>query len=179
MICVATAASPDLVSRCGLEQQRALADDAERRAGYVAAPVARSSRSHSRGLGGAAVSDKSCAAIGFDLEYVDIRRDWPSIASFMLGEEAHLVDIFRLSKTDVCKGWTFFEAYFKAFGERAEPRYIAAVLRERDVPFTTISSLEAVTPGKPSLWRQHRVYDTGFCATVVWESAEMQRPEWL
>lgn len=142
------AASP-ITDRFALKKQRDWADIAQSNAeSKISTNKASLSRSHCRGLCGAAVSDKALL-LGFDIEYMDTSRSWADILSrFVDGQDCSIYPIESL-----CRGWTYLEAYYKAFGTYPNTKDLVETLCENS------AQDDKLIPTK-SGWRWHqRIYD--------------------
>jgi hypothetical protein len=118
------------------------------------------SRSHSRGLAAVAVANAPLVRLGIDIEYADPTRPWRDIAEVYLPGAAAA----RLGPADVCRLWTFGEAYFKAFGENPDADQLLKIARtplDDDEPFAFRSRR----------WWWSEDAGDGFVLSLVWEEA--------
>ncbi|MCE3289409.1 MAG: hypothetical protein K0R83_1421 [Caulobacter sp.] len=76
------------------------------------------SRSHGRGLVAAAVAAPPVTHLGVDIEWIDPRRRMAEIAEHYLGAAQ------AVTPEQFFRGWTFGEAWFKAFGHDPAPDLI-------------------------------------------------------
>jgi phosphopantetheinyl transferase len=76
------------------------------------------SRSHGRGLVAAAVAAPPVTHLGVDIEWIDPRRRMAEIAEHYLGAAE------PVTPEQFFRGWTFGEAWFKAFGHDPAPDLI-------------------------------------------------------
>jgi hypothetical protein len=116
------------------------------------------SRSHSRGMVGAALAAGPGRPLGLDLEWMDAARDWREIAAWYFGGAAP----DRLDLTGFYRAWTFGEAWFKAVGTLpASAAWLAASadLGDRGVPFAPKGGLCAL----------HRRIGADFMLCLVWD----------
>lgn len=145
--------SGDVSRRLCRNQQRALADIAER---HLAPLQGRTTRSHSRGLGAAA---RACLAgpsqLGIDLEYLDPTRNWPSILHKIAG------DIPDAHPARACSIWTLAEAWYKAFGHWPAADVLNAAARLR-------SEAQGVSELAPSTFWYAQNLAPGFQLSIVW-----------
>jgi hypothetical protein len=111
----------DLTRRRPRADQRSLADLAQRTlTTRLQSPDFAVSRSHSRGLSGAAAG-RSGLRIGLDIEYADPSRPWPGIIS-QFGSRLQP----DLDAHSACQAWTFVEAWYKAYGAYPDPLLVDA-----------------------------------------------------
>ncbi|WP_300379142.1 hypothetical protein [Henriciella sp.] len=140
-------------------RQRALADIAEEQASQAACLVGqqvRLSRTHSRGVSGAAIST-TATCLGLDIEFEDEQRDWPGI----LGLFSPRLRKMPALMPDLVRTWTFLEAYYKAVGRYPEAGYVEAVAE----PVTPSGS---VLPLGGNMFLYHKVLTGGAHLSVVW-----------
>lgn len=110
------------------------------------------SRSHGRGLVAAAVAGPSVTGLGIDIEWVDERRRIAAIAEHYLGAAE------AVTPEQFFRGWTFGEAWFKAFGRDPEPDLIRIAGGNR--------SDEPVAVGEA--WLLQSLPEPGFVMSLVW-----------
>jgi hypothetical protein len=79
--------------------------------------------SHSRCAVAAAVGDANGLLLGIDIEWMSPDRDFAAIAGFFLDPPPA-----QIGAVDFYRGWTFFEAYFKAFQRLPPERDLRAVI---------------------------------------------------
>lgn len=113
-------------------------------------------RSHSRGLIAVARSDNNgMSRFGIDVEYADPSRPWQKIiASFG-------VDQKHTTLTPYVRGWTFIEAYYKAFQHYPDAELIDLSLNTSDDGAVVI-----LTPGE-CCWFQMEIQES-FHLSAVW-----------
>jgi phosphopantetheinyl transferase len=133
------------------ESAAARALQAELEAGTPAPLV---SRSHGRGLVAAAIAHSPVIRLGIDIEWIDPRRRMAEIAAHYLGAAPE-----DLTPETFFRGWTFGEAWFKAFGVDPEPALIRKAGANRS------ESPVAVTAG---VWLLQALPEPGFVMSVVW-----------
>ncbi|NBB14687.1 hypothetical protein GVN21_04835 [Caulobacter sp. SLTY] len=110
------------------------------------------SRSHGRGLIAAAVARPPVTRLGIDIEWIDPRRRMADIAAHYLGEAA------EPTPEQFFRGWTFGEAWFKAFGVDPTPDLI--LIAGENV------SAEPVQIGEA--WLLQDLSEPGFALSLVW-----------
>ncbi len=118
------------------------------------------SRSHSRGTIAVAAANHPITRIGIDVEYADPARPWREIAAIFMPATAHTSS----DTGQLCRVWTFGEAYRKAFGEVPSPdllQRIAAMPPPDDEPI-------AISARR--FWYSEPLRD-GFWLSLVWEEA--------
>ncbi len=149
--------SNQLTTRHGVKLQRRWTDIAQNAATSCLSKPERNnvSRSHCRGICGAAVIGAD-QLIGFDIEYTDPRRNWPAILSRFCDDK----DLTSSSAQALCKGWTYLEAYFKAFGTYPEPKELLEVI---NAPNGETEGLTSTHFG----WRYHMPIADEFFFTVL------------
>jgi phosphopantetheinyl transferase len=143
------------VPRC--RQSAAAADLLERLVGTEFAPTARSI-SHSRATVAVAVGDAPGLLLGIDIEWMAPNRPFGAIARTFLASASQQMDC-----ADFYRGWTFFEAYYKAFQCFPDAGLVEDIISQAaDVDAYRLADATYVT--------QHRVADT-FQLCLVWHSA--------
>ena len=110
------------------------------------------SRSHGRGLIAAAVAGPPITRLGIDVEWIDPRRRMAAITEHYLGSAE------AVSPEQFYRGWTFGEAWFKAFGQDPEP----ALIR---IAGGNVSA-EPVAVGEA--WLLQSLPEPGFVMSLVW-----------
>ncbi|HYE47256.1 MAG TPA: hypothetical protein VEA44_15945 [Caulobacter sp.] len=113
------------------------------------------SRSHGRGLVAAAVAHPPVARLGVDIEWVDPRRRMADIAEHYLGETVDL------TPEQFFRGWTFGEAWFKAFGADPAPDLIRIAGANRSEAPVAVGDA----------WLLQALPQPGFVLSLVWRSA--------
>lgn len=112
------------------------------------------SRSHGRGLIAAAVARSPVMRLGIDVEWIDPRRRMADIAELYLREMMHP------TPEQFFRGWTFGEAWFKAFGVDPEPDLIWIA--------GTNQAAEPIRVGEA--WLLQDLPEPGFVLSIVWSS---------
>lgn len=110
------------------------------------------SRSHGRGLIAAAVAGPPITRLGIDVEWIDPRRRMAQIAEHYLGAAE------AVTPEQFFRGWTFGEAWFKAFGRDPEPALIRIAGGN--------TSSEPVAVG--DAWLLQALPEPGFVLSLVW-----------
>ena len=110
------------------------------------------SRSHGRGLIAAAVAGPPVTRLGIDVEWIDPRRRMAQIAEHYLGAAE------AVTPEQFFRGWTFGEAWFKAFGRDPEPALIRIAGGN--------TSAEPVAVG--DAWLLQALPEPGFVLSLVW-----------
>lgn len=110
------------------------------------------SRSHGRGLVVAAVAGPPITRLGIDVEWIDPRRRMAEIAEHYLGAPE------AVTPEQFFRGWTFGEAWFKAFGQDPEPELIR-------IAGANLSQ-EPVAIGE--VWLLQSLPEPGFVMSLVW-----------
>jgi hypothetical protein len=134
----------------------ALLDELRRVTGVAAGP---SSKSHSRALVAAALSDEG--RVGIDVEYCDAGRDLAGLSRYLLGADAPALDL-----SDFYRLWTFHEAYFKAFGVASDVALRRFVLGARGAFGETFEVATGVCV-------MHAAPADGFALSLVWGGASV------
>ncbi|MBX3479412.1 MAG: hypothetical protein KF842_03360 [Caulobacter sp.] len=111
------------------------------------------SRSHGRGLVAAATARPPVTRLGVDIEWIDPGRRMAEIAEHFLGVPAP-----DLTPEQFFRGWTFGEAWFKAFGADPSPDLIRIAGANR--------STEPVAVGEA--WLLQTLPEPGFVLSLVW-----------
>jgi hypothetical protein len=137
-------------------QSAAAAALLERLSGGLA-PTA-SSKSHSRGVVAAAAGDAPDLQLGIDIEWMAPGRPFSAIARTVLPIAPE-----RMPIGDFYRGWTFFEAYYKAFQE-----FPRSALVEQVIYRTAEVGAHRLVDG--SAMAQRRVADA-FQLCLVWRDA--------
>lgn len=114
------------------------------------------SRSHGRGLVAAAVAGPPVTRLGVDIEWIDPGRRMAEIAEHFLGAPAA-----GLTPEQFFRGWTFGEAWFKAFGADPSPDLIRIAGANQ--------SPEPVAVGEA--WLLQTLPEPGFVLSLVWAGA--------
>lgn len=112
------------------------------------------SRSHGRGLIAAAVAAPPIVRLGIDVEWIDPRRRMAEIAEHYLGAAE------AVTPEQFFRGWTFGEAWFKAFGNDPEPTLI------RIAGGNTAS--DPIPVGEA--WLLQTLPEPGFVMSLVWSA---------
>ena len=157
MIHVAFLIREPLTARRPLADQRADADKCMQRIRDALGAEDLRSRSHSRGLA-AATAASGPSALGLDAEYADSRRPWPAII-------AHYAQAPRIEGAPVdalCRGWTFLEAWYKAFGAWPSSEQVCEAVGAQPESPAPVSAGE-------DIYRFHMTPAPGFSATLVWK----------
>lgn len=172
--------APCILYSVGILKSEAIADRVPRRiqsqaaADLVAtlqqrAPSATtSSKSHSRAVVAAAVGHRDAIALGIDVEWSGTDRRVDAISSYLAWTE-----IGQITTDSFYRGWTFSEAYFKAFGRKPTKSELAGALTQgQNDRMIRLSDGIAVF--------QERVF-SNFQLTLVWQSAtpEVAEPTFL
>jgi hypothetical protein len=110
------------------------------------------SRSHGRGLIAATVAHPPITRLGIDIEWIDPRRRMAAITEHYLGAAE------AVTPEQFFRGWTFGEAWFKAFGRDPEPELIRIAGGNR--------SDEPVVVGEA--WLLQSLPEPGFVMSLVW-----------
>ncbi len=110
------------------------------------------SRSHGRGLVAAAVAGPPVSRLGIDIEWVDERRRMGAITEHYLGSAE------AVTPEQFFRGWTFGEAWFKAFGRDPEPDLIRIAGGN--------TSDEPVAVG--GAWLLQSLPEPGFVMSLIW-----------
>ncbi|MFC7290842.1 hypothetical protein [Hirschia litorea] len=168
-ICV----SGERTKRHLLKAQRSLADTAQRTAqeqlGTIPAPSY--SRTHCRGIAAAMLS-KNIIPLGIDIEYADPRRNWPEILSVFCDNIA----LSGYSIHALNRGWTYLEAYYKAFAQYPPAKDVIAVI-DHQFPDNEIYQ------NADGYLCLHRSIETVFYMTLIWkptrENKAMSQPSIL
>lgn len=113
------------------------------------------SRSHGRGLIAAAVAAPPVTRLGIDIEWIDPRRRMAQIAEHYLGAPE------AVTPEQFFRGWTFGEAWFKAFGHDPPPDLIRIAGGNL--------SAEPVRVGEA--WLLQTLPEPGFVLSLVWSHA--------
>ena len=110
------------------------------------------SRSHGRGLVAAAVAAPPVTRLGIDVEWIDPRRRMAQIAEHYLGAAE------PVTPGQFFRGWTFGEAWFKAFGQDPAP----------DLIRIAGSNLSAEPIAVGEAWLLQALPEPGFVMSLVW-----------
>ncbi len=113
------------------------------------------SRSHGRGLIAAAVAAPPVTRLGIDVEWIDPRRPMAEIAEHYLGAPE------AITPEQFFRGWTFGEAWFKAFGDDPDPDLIRIAGGN--------TSPEPIAVGEA--WLLQTLPEPGFVLSLVWANA--------
>jgi hypothetical protein len=113
------------------------------------------SRSHGRGLIAAAVAGPPVTHLGIDVEWIDPRRRMAQIAEQYLHAPA------TPTPEQFFRGWTFGEAWFKAFGADPTPDLILIAGAN--------TAAEPVAVG--DAWLLQSLPEPGFVMSLVWKRA--------
>jgi hypothetical protein len=116
-------------------------------------PAPLASRSHGRGLVAAAIARPPVTCLGVDVEWIDPRRRMDDIAGHYLGETVSGVDAETFFR-----GWTFGEAWFKAFGRDPSPDLIRAAGTNRSAEPLFLTGA----------WLVQSLPEPGFVMSLVW-----------
>lgn len=116
-----------------------------------------SSKSHSRLAVAVAMSTAAQCPLGIDIEWVTAARPVATIARNFLGDTKKAIGV-----ADFYRGWTFYEAFFKAFQRPPSPARVLELIERGD-----IQSVHRFGDGTKVL--QHRVADA-FQLSLVWAS---------
>lgn len=113
------------------------------------------SRSHGRGLVAAAVAAPPVTRLGIDIEWIDPRRRMAEIAEHYLGAAE------PVTPEQFFRGWTFGEAWFKAYGHDPAPDLIR------------IAGANAASAPIPvgQAWLLQTLPEPGFVLSLVWASS--------
>lgn len=118
----------DIRLRVPKSRQSAAASRLIARLQDVCGPVTATSRSHSRAVMAAVVGAAPALSLGIDIEWMAPNRPFDAIAEMFLPPSSRPMDILAFYR-----GWTFFEAYYKAFQHfPAEALVHALVAHARD-----------------------------------------------
>lgn len=161
---VGLSTSSEVEKRNTLKLQRHWADLCQEAANskFVQSDSIIFSRTHSRGMAGAVVSDET-RNIGIDIEYQASNRNWPEILSVF----SDYTDLSAASTPSLCLAWTFIEAYYKAFQRYPAPSLVLDVISESDLDIPIpIPSCKG--------WRFHRQLDNDFSLSIVWTGPKTQ-----
>lgn len=123
-------------------------------AGDEGRPLA-SSKSHSRSAVAAAMSATAAHPLGIDIEWITPARPVAVIARDFLGDVGKAIGV-----ADFYRGWTFYEAFFKAFQRPPSSARVLELIERPDTP-----SIHCLGDGIKVL--QHRVADA-FQLSLVW-----------
>lgn len=110
------------------------------------------SRSHGRGLVAAAVAAPPITRLGIDVEWIDPRRRMADIAEHYLGAAQ------AVTPEQFFRGWTFGEAWFKAFGHDPVPDLIRMAGGN--------TAAEPIRVGEA--WLLQSLPQQGFVLSLVW-----------
>ncbi|MDB5470433.1 MAG: hypothetical protein JWR84_1993 [Caulobacter sp.] len=113
------------------------------------------SRSHGRGLIAAAVAAPPVTRLGIDVEWIDPRRRMAEIAQHYLGAPE------AITPEQFFRGWTFGEAWFKAFGHDPDPDLIRIAGGN--------TSADPIPVG--AAWLLQTLPEPGFVLSLVWADA--------
>lgn len=142
----------DRVSRA--RQSAAASRLLEALAGREGQPLARS-KSHSRSAIAVAMSTGAECPLGIDIEWMTSARSISAIARGFLGDTGKAIGV-----ADFYRGWTFYEAFFKAFQQAPSPARVLELIERPDR-----QSVHGLSDGTKVL--QHRVADA-FQLSLVW-----------
>jgi hypothetical protein len=118
------------------------------------------SKSHSRAAIAAAASDMPGLSLGVDIEWMAPHRQFAAIARSYLGVACQEMDA-----TGFYRGWTFFEAYYKALQHFPDAALVAsAIAQDSD---GTAHGLDDGT------WYLHRRVAQSFQLCLVWRLADL------
>jgi hypothetical protein len=123
-------------------------------AGHEGPPLARS-KSHSRSAVAVAMSAGAECPLGIDIEWITPARPIAAIAGNFLGDTGKAIGV-----ADFYRGWTFYEAFFKAFQRPPSPLRVLELIERPDMP-----SVHCLSDGTKAL--QHRIGDA-FQLSLVW-----------
>jgi len=124
-------------------------------------PVHASSKSHSRSVGAVAVGTTPGLLLGIDVEWMAPDRPYSQIAQAFLGEQDK-----ELDAPAFYRGWTFYEAYYKAF-----QRFPGAPLVRTVIKHTRDDSPLHLDGGIGALLR---CVEGDFQLCIVWQHATQQ-----
>ncbi len=148
----------DIHGRVPRSRQSAAARDMlERLAGTEFSPSARSV-SHSRAAIAVAVGDAPELVLGIDIEWMAPDRPFGAIARTFLASASE-----QMSCAEFYRGWTFFEAYYKAFQRFPDAGLVEHVISQA-------AHVDAYRLADATYVTQHRVADI-FQLCLVWRSA--------
>jgi hypothetical protein len=123
------------------------------------------SKSHSRMAVAAALGDARVSALGIDIEWIAPERRLDAVAAMIFDPVPE-----NLAPLDFYCGWTFYEAYFKAF--------------QRFPPGVSVSDVVAHAP-RDGIFRfadgtqvLHRVVAESFLLCIVWEASAPCIPQY-
>jgi 4'-phosphopantetheinyl transferase len=123
-------------------------------------PVQASSKSHSRAVVAAAVGNAPALRLGIDVEWMSPHRPFAAIMrSFAPGISG------TLDGDSFYRGWTFLEAYYKAFQQLPEPADIEAIVAAAANP-------EPQSVGNGA-WVLHQTVFAAFKLCLVWKSSDL------
>lgn len=154
-ICVAS----ERTKRHPLKAQRDLADIAQHAAQQQlgTSPPPSLNRTHSRGIAAAVLSDE-IQPLGIDIEYADTRRNWPEILSVFCDS----ADLTHYSIHALNRGWTFLEAYYKAFAKYPSANAMLSVISKQFEDGKTYSCNHEYAC-------LHQAIETDFYMTIIWK----------
>lgn len=122
-----------------------------------------SSKSHSRSAVAVAMSAWGKHPLGIDIEWATPARPIAMIARNFLGDAGSAIGV-----ADFYRGWTFYEAYFKAFQRSPSPARVLELIERPDM-----QSVHRLSDGTKVL--QHRVAGA-FQLSLVWAGDDDSMP---
>jgi hypothetical protein len=131
-------------------------------AGDEGRPLA-TSKSHSRSAIAVAMSTAAALPLGIDIEWITPARSIAAIAGNFLGDTGRGIGV-----ADFYRGWTFYEAFFKAFQRSPSPALVLESIERPDTP-----SVHLLSDGTRIL--QHRIADA-FQLSLVWSGNDDSAP---
>ena len=134
----------------------------ERLVGHEGRPLA-SSKSHSRSAIAVAMSVGAEHPLGIDIEWITPARPVAMIARSFLGDTGRMIGV-----ADFYRGWTFYEAFFKAFQRSPSPARVLELIERPD-----LRSVHRLGDGTKVL--QHRLADA-FQLSLVWSGDDDSIP---
>jgi hypothetical protein len=109
-------------------------------------PATLTSRSHSRGMITAAAGD--ALALGIDIEWRKPGRDFANLARAFLERAPD-----RMTAADFYRGWTFHEAYYKAFQRFPGEADVSAVLAAESETVTLTGGTQVLQRGVAQMFQ--------------------------
>jgi hypothetical protein len=104
-------------------------------------PASATSRSHSRAVVAAVAGAAPDLSLGIDVEWMAPNRPFDEISQMVLPSAERRMDILTFYR-----GWTFFEAYYKAFQRFPEPAQVDSLIaHNRDDDVVQLSDGTCVT----------------------------------
>ena len=131
-------------------------------AGDEGRPLSRS-KSHSRAAIAVAMNAAAEHPLGIDIEWITPARQIAMIASNFLGDAGRAIGV-----ADFYRGWTFYEAFFKAFQRSPTPARVLELIERPDT-----RPIHRLSDGTNVL--QHRVADA-FQLSLVWSGNDESVP---